>query len=88
VTAPLETTVYLSLVPTHSRYGERKVNGFSVAGITKTPPKTAKGPVIKLKLKLPAAAFEPLRPTVEILIPEEHLDYTPVVTVEPIEVIT
>lgn len=81
-----ETTVYLTLTPKWSRYRDREGNphlrGMTVANMTKTRPKQAKGPVVKLTLRVPEAAFKPLAPTVVIDVPESALDYEPTVTVE------
>lgn len=84
----VETTVYLVLEPKFGNYphDDRPVVGMTVARMTKSKPERATGPVIKLKLSLPAAAFEPLAPTVTIEVPEGALDFEPVVVVDVAEV--
>lgn len=78
----LSTTVYLTLKPTFRRWGDPPaVDSFTVAAMTKTRPKNPAGPVVELKLTLPSAAFEPLRPVVEIEVPEDALDYAATVDV-------
>lgn len=81
-----ETTVYLTLTPKWQRWKDRDGNpvlaGMTVENMTKTRPKQAKGPVVKLTLRVPVAAFKPLAPTVVIDVPESALDYEPTVTVE------
>lgn len=78
------TTVYLKLRP---RWGDHdwnsdKLRGFDVEGVTKNRPSRSSGPVVKLTLKVPDQAFMPLRPEVVIDVPEQALDYTPIVSVE------
>lgn len=81
-----ETTVYLQLEPQWGRWtnrdGDRVLAGMKVAGMTQRRPDRAKGPVVRLTLRVPDAAFLPLRPTVVIDVPDEALDFEPVVTVE------
>lgn len=75
-------TVFLTLEPQFGNYGNpRPVRGFQVSNLTKKRPTKPHGPVIELKLSLPSAAFEPLRPVVEIEVPEGALDYTATVEV-------
>jgi hypothetical protein len=85
VSAPkqVETTVFLTLEPMWSRYSSPPAcSGFKIKSMTVKRPLQASGPVIELKLRLPAATFEPLRPTVIIEVPPEAIDFTPVVSVE------
>lgn len=80
----VETTVYLTLEPKYGTYPphDRPVVGMTVSKVTKSKPEKATGPVIKLRLSIPAAAFEPLAPTVRIEVPEAALDFEPVVIVD------
>lgn len=78
----VEATVWLTLKPTFAHYGDRPVNGFRVAKMTKSRPESV--PLaVKLKLRLPARAFAPLAPEVTITVPEDALVWPePEVTVE------
>lgn len=82
----LTTTAYLILRPTYSRVYEDKVNGFTVEGVRKKRPTgeaAAGAVVIALTIAMPARAFEPLRPAVEITVPDGAYDIVPDVTVAP-----
>lgn len=79
-----ETTCYLVIEP---RFGKKdwdreKLYDISVARATKTSPKQFKGIVVKLRLKIPDAAFKPLSPEVTIDVPEDALTYEPEIAVE------
>lgn len=84
----VETTFYVQLVPTfrqgYSSSGEAalKVRSITVGSVTKKRPPKPKAPVVQLKLRLPAAAFLPLAPEVTIEVPENAIEYEPVVSVE------
>lgn len=81
-----ETTVYLTLTPKWNRWtgpdGHPSLAGIAVENVTKTRPKQARGPVVKLTLRVPDTAFKPLSPTVVIDVPDSALDFEPTVTVE------
>lgn len=80
----VETTVWLTLEPTRGNYGDRPVNGMRVAKLTQSRPKNDRLPVVKLTIRLPARAFDPLAPDVTIEVPEDALSWPePVITVDP-----
>jgi hypothetical protein len=76
------TTVFLTLQPQWNKYLPDRVAGMRVSKITQKRPDQPTGPVIKLTLSLPDAAFKPLAPEVVIEVPPEAIDFTPTVTVE------
>lgn len=82
----VETTVYLQLEPLWSSYrgsdGQPTVRGVKVTKITQQRPKRINGVAVKLTVKLPAAAFLPLAPTVVVDVPEGALEFEPEVSVE------
>lgn len=82
MSAMVSTTLFVELEAVWSPYGEPRAIGMRVVNTTKKKPKNAAGPVVELTLRLPAAAFDPLRPVVTIEVPESALDFTPTVTVE------
>jgi hypothetical protein len=62
---------YLQLRPSFNNWGERACNGFSIIGLTQKRPQKAVGViVVELSMSMPLAAFEPLRPVVNIDVPE------------------
>jgi hypothetical protein len=77
-----ETSFYISVEPRWSAYDPEQLAGIVASKITQRRPQFVHGVVVKLKLKIPDAAFKPLQPEVVIDVPEEALDYTPDVTVE------
>lgn len=81
-----ETTVYLQIEPEFSSYrdadGNQRVTGMRVTKMVKKSPGRISGVMVKLRLRIPDAAFKPLAPTVTVDVPESALDYEPVVTVE------
>lgn len=83
-----ETTFYIHLEPQWGRYPYNRdtLTGIKASRITQSRPDKPRGPVVKLVLRLPDAAFKPLAPEVTIDIPEEAIDFTPEVTVELPEV--
>lgn len=90
--AELTQTTYLILEPTYGHGNwSTEVRGFKVSGARKTRPTgeaAAGSVVIALKLTIPRAAFEPLRPEVEITVPEGAYEVHPVVQViEPPEAV-
>lgn len=82
------TSIYLTLEAKWSKWNPDTITSIAVVGTTKTRPRNPRGPVVKLTLNLPDQAFMPLRPEVTIDIPEEAIDFTPVVTVEMPEVVS
>lgn len=77
----IQTTCYLQVVPTYSAYrkdanGEREVESIAVKSVTQRKPSkalNAGGVVVKMRLRLPRAAFKPLAPSVVIDIPLDML---------------
>lgn len=76
------TTVFLTVEPQFHRYNPDRVAGCTVTNMTKNRPKRSTGVVVALELRIPDAAFLPLRPMVTVDVPQEALDYTPTVSVE------
>lgn len=73
-----EGSIYLVVRP--SRYGELSV----VKATNRKPRSTTEGSVVvKLKLRIPKAAFEPLRPEATVTVPESLVQHP--VEVEAIE---
>lgn len=80
----IETTVWLTLEPRFSSYGDRPVTGMRVAKMTTKRPTSGGRPAVRLTMRLPAAAFKPLAPDVTIEVPEECLVWPePTITVDP-----
>lgn len=83
-----ETTIYLQCEPVWHKWavdretGEPKLEGLRVTKTLKSRPDSVTGVLVKLKLRIPDAAFRPLSPAVEVEIPESALAYEPTVTVE------
>jgi len=62
---------YLQLRPDFRSWGDQGCSGFSIVGLTQKRPKKAVGViVVELNMKMPLGAFEPLRPVVNIEVPE------------------
>lgn len=78
----VETTVWLMVDPTWPRGASDVPVGMTVASVLKNKPKRISGVAVKLRLRIPAQAFLPLRPEVTIDVPEGALEYEPEVTVE------
>lgn len=78
------TTVYLTVEPTWGRYSYNRdqLQNISVTRVTKKRPPRSAGPVVKLTLSIPDAAFHPLQPEVTIDVPPDALDFEPTVTVD------
>ena len=65
----MKATCYLTLEPEFRSWGSspRPLVGFHVSKVTKRPPDPrSRGVVVELSLDVPAAAFEPLRPVVDV----------------------
>lgn len=82
-----QAKVFLTLVPVWSRWaheadGSPKLERIEVGKATKNRPAEASGPVVKLIIDVPDAAFKPLRPVVMIEVPEQALDFEPTALVE------
>jgi hypothetical protein len=83
-----ETTIYLQREPVWHKWvkdretGEPRLEGLRVTKTLKSRPDSVTGVLVKLKLRIPDAAFRPLSPAVEVEIPEAALAYEPTVTVE------
>lgn len=82
----VETTFYIQLEPAFRRYpradGTHEVTSIKPRSMTQNRPAKSAHPVVKITLRLPAAAFLPLAPVVTIDVPAEAIDFTPTVTVE------
>lgn len=83
MTDMLQTDVWLTLDPRWRRSGDdMSASGFTVVKATKNRPEGT-SPVVKLRLRLPAAAFAPLAPTVTIEVPEEGISFPePIIEVD------
>jgi hypothetical protein len=86
----VDATFYAQVAPEWSRYpvwGERQVNGAKVTRITQSrPDKPVGGTVlVKLTIRVPKAAFMPLRPEAIVVVPESLTEPQPVevVAVDP-----
>lgn len=82
-------TVYLQVAPKTRRVGDAViVTDLDVVATTKTQPgKPRSGAVtVKLNVTLPDAVFLPLTPTVDVEIPAEGVEATPVVEATPMPV--
>lgn len=73
----IETTCYLQVVPTFSRYrkdpnGEYEVDTIAVKAVTQSRPRTPvkNGVTVKVKFRFPKSAFKPLAPAVLVIVPE------------------
>lgn len=79
----LQTTVWLTLEPRWRRSGDdMTASGFTVTKATKNRPEGT-APVVRMNLRLPAAAFAPLAPTVTIEVPEEGISFPePIVEID------
>src|SRR3954447_25117122 len=81
----LRSTFYLQLEPLWSRRsgqdGERMPLGFKPVGVTQNRPQSprAGSVTVKLTVAIPPAAFLPLRPEAEIVIPASLMEINPVV---------
>lgn len=74
---PLDGTAYLTV-----RRDPRKYRGLSVAKVTSKKPTVVDADcvVVKIALRMPAAAFKPLEPSAVVVVPEELVQH-------PVEVI-
>jgi hypothetical protein len=83
----MKTTCYLQVEPTFARWDPDKVYSITVKRVTQRNPRDPLPGcvVVKLNLNIADAAFEPLKPVVDVDIPA---DLTQAVTAEaePIEV--
>jgi len=81
-----ETTVYLEIEPEWSQYahanGDPRLSKIKVTRALQNRPRRIGGVVVAVRLRIPDAAFLPLRPTVTVEVPEAALAYEPEVTVE------
>lgn len=80
----LTTTAYLVLRPSFSSY-TGNVSSFHVEAVRKKRPTggaASNAVVLALTLRMPEAAFEPLRPEVTITVPEGAYEIVPEVTVD------
>ena len=73
----VETTCYLQVVPTFSRYrkdenGEYDVDSIAVKAVTQKRPESPRsnGVTVKVRFRFPKAAFKPLAPAVLVIVPE------------------
>lgn len=80
----VEAKVYLQIKPTRPSWS-RTISGAALAGATQKKPEVQKpGTVlIKLKVRLPIAAFEPLQPEAVVVVPESLVQHA--VEVEAID---
>ena len=82
----VEAKLFLQLEPEWSSYresdGTYAVRGVRVTKMFQRRPKKIIGVAVELTVRLPAAAFKPLSPTVVIEVPEGALEFEPMVTVE------
>jgi len=75
---------YVQIEPEFSNYvnrdGERSLRGIKAVGITqKRPVKPRRGVVIaKLTLRIPSAAFLPLRPEAIVVVPQSMVATSPI----------
>lgn len=80
----VDATFYAQVEPEWSRYrssnGERGLDGAKVVTITqKRPTKPRGGTVtVRLTIRVPSAAFLPLRPEAIVVIPEDMTEVNPV----------
>lgn len=85
MSSSLRTTFFLQLEPIWQRgYSDPKPTGFRVSSITKSRPNKPRGGTVTVKLTLavPPAAFLPLRPEAEVVIPVDLIETNYPVTVE------
>lgn len=75
-----KATFYVQIEPEFSDYrkdpdGEPTVIGAKAKRITQSKPDITlpNAVVVKLSLDIPASAFKPLRPSVEVVIPDTHV---------------
>jgi hypothetical protein len=83
-----DATFYVQIEPSFGRYtddaGRRKVYSLRAVNITQKSPSHPRGGavLIKLTLRIPDAAFQPLRPEAVIVVPEDMIQINPVIDVE------
>jgi len=76
----LEPTWRHSYIP-DSTGDHTRLDSVKVAGVTQKRPLSFNGAVVELTITIPDGAFKPLRPHVEITIPEAALNFEPEVSV-------
>lgn len=80
----VDATFYAQVEPEWSRYvdhrGLRTLNGAKVTTITQKRPQRPKGGtvLVKLTIRIPEAAFQPLRPQAIVVIPEDMTVVSPI----------
>lgn len=91
----MKVTTYLQVEPRWQRwipYGQDKpkLDSLRVVGQTKERPRRPRSGtiVVKLTLDIADAAFQPLEPAIEIVIPAEHTDAVREAVSEPLDVPT
>ena len=79
-----DATFYVQIEPVFSRFesrdGERALHSIKAVGITaKRPAKPRSGVVVaKLTVRIPDAAFMPLRPEAIVVVPEDLVTVSPI----------
>lgn len=69
----VDATAFLTVEGTRSRYGDKSVRSAKVARVTQGRPAqlSADQVAVRVTVRLPIAAFDPLRPDALIVVPEE-----------------
>lgn len=69
----IDATAYLTLEGTRSRYGDKSIRAAKVVRVTQGRPAqvTADQVAIRVTVRLPIAAFDPLRPEALIVVSED-----------------
>ncbi|AIY15812.1 hypothetical protein GUY44_07585 [Pimelobacter simplex] len=80
----VDATFYAQVEPEWGNYidsdGNRSIHGAKVTTITQKRPQRPRGGtvLVKLTIRVPQAAFQPLRPEAIVVIPEDMTAVTPV----------
>jgi hypothetical protein len=73
----VDAITYLTVEGTRRRYGDKVVHAAKVARVTQNPPaQLSKDQVaVRVTIRLPAKAFDPLKPEALVVIPEELIQH-------------
>lgn len=68
---------YLVVEGIRYRYGDKPVRGAKIARVTRNKPSTlsADQVAVRVTVRIPAAAFEPLQPAALVIVPEELVQH-------------
>lgn len=69
----VDALAYLTVEGIRSRYGDKSVRTAKVVRVTQGKPASLSGDqiAVRVKIRLPAKAFDPLEPDALIIVPEE-----------------